>query len=1259
MTKSGRSVCGGSFVIVIALTLFGPVLPAPAAEAPPLLRQFCEGTQSGSASGAAGRCVAPRGIAVDSVSGDVYVADSGNDRIQKFTAWGRLLRVWGWDVVASGPGDDTTGLEDEFEICIPANGDVCKAGTKGGGRGQLVRPQGLAVDSAGAVYVTEGDFVNRRVQKFDTEGNFLLMFGGEVNKTKVEAAVSEAEQNLCPIDPGDMCQAASEGTGSGQFGPWVLGSYIAIDANQTPTDGDDTLYVGDKQRVQEFDTEGSYVGDLPDPEGLLIGETVRSLAIDPAGDLYLGFSSENPLASLAKDDVLKLAPTGEEVCTMKVARVIAIAANVAGQVQVVSAELKITGGAPIEIVQFDPACVEISRFDAEVVGFTESTGLATSSACGIKGTDLFISNADTGDSFIRIYGPPPNPDICPPPQLAPSIDDTYAISVDTDGATVAARINPHFWPDTTYYVQYGTGKCSEGGCGQTALFPGAKLGGGVFDEARPSTGVFLGGLAPDTTYHYRFLAESSGGGPTTSEEAIFHTFPTAPESNTNCPNQAFRTGPSAALPDCRAYELVSPLDKNNGDIATGEASLDQASEDGQRLVFSSYTAFGEPVGAPISSQYLAERNPGAGWSTRSISPPSSTIALYPTGGFNSQQFKAFSEDLCSGWLLEGFDVTLTPDAPPGVPSLYRRSLCEEEGYELLTTVAPPGFSFKYLTSGYLPTIRGFSADHSRSVFVADAALTPDATPTPGLYQAYEVYEGGKLRLVSVLPNGNAATTQVAVGVTQDEGENDFRSNNLHHAVSEDASRVFWIDTGDKDLASISEPDVKGLDGGKLYLRDNAAEEQSTVTGGKCTEAAKACSYRVSQLISPEPAYFWLASSDGSRAIFSLAPDNNDPESENLYEFNAKDEGGLKTEATLIAKGFEGVMGASRDASRLYLVSREVLTGPEENSEGDQAAAGEPNLYLYELGIGFSYVATLSSLDIQNQAISSAPPSPIATYADHRSARVTADGLQAAFTSAAPLTGYDNTEVKSGEPATEVYYYDAAARDGEGELLCASCNPSEARPVGRNFGGEGGAGGAKPFWIASRIPGWETALHPSRALSNDGSRLFFESFDALVLADTNGRQDVYEWEMPGAGDCTQEAATFSAPNGGCLTLISSGQSATDSEFFDASSSGSDVFFATHSSLLPQDFGLVDVYDARANGGFPPPPVAPPGCEGEACQGTPSPPSDPTPASSTFQGAGNVQEPRLARCRKGKVRRKGRCAARKKQRKQAGANRRVQR
>jgi len=302
-----------------------------------------------------------------------------------------------------------------------------------------------------------------------------------------------------------------------------------------------------------------------------------------------------------------------------------------------------------------------------------------------------------------------------------------------------------------------------------------------------------------------------------------------------------------------------------------------------------------------------------------------------------------------------------------------------------------------------------------------------------------------------------------------------------------------------------------------------------------------------------------------------------------------------------------------------------------------------------LDVGLTGNATVSS------AIEIAPTK--------RASRLTPDGLHAAFLSADPVlaeevANYDNLDANSGKPDRELYLYDATANGGEGELVCASCNPSGARPAGRVTEVKDN------IFSAARIPGWITALHPGSLFSADGHRLFFESFEPLVPRDTNGRGDVYEWEAAkDKAECTKEIGgeLFSADSGGCLSLISSGEGAADSELIDASTDGQDVFFTTNSRLVGQDTDeFVDVYDAREGGGFPPPPVPPPPCEGDACQNPPAPPAAVTPASEGSGPSTNLPPPAKARqCPKGKhrVTRKGKahCVANRKARKRGRARR----
>jgi len=403
------------------------------------------------------------------------------------------------------------------------------------------------------------------------------------------------------------------------------------------------------------------------------------------------------------------------------------------------------------------------------------------------------------------------------------------------------------------------------------------------------------------------------------------------------------------------------------------------------------------------------------------------------------------------------------------------------------------------------------------------------------------------------------------------------------------------------------------------------------SSSECTEADKACAIRVSAKAEAKEgsnaSFFWAGAGDGSRAIFETGG--------SLYEFDVESE-----VATKIAGRTLGVLGAGDNDARVYFLSEEILTGEEANEAGQKAAKGKPNLYFHEAGEGGGvdrFIGTVMSGD--------ALPRPNVTslaaqYSWLRNARVSPDGLHAAFMSSAPLSGYDNTDAASGEADAEVFLYDAKAN----ELICASCSPSGGRPTGQGIDA-----GSKAYWFAGRLPRFATTLYASRVLSEDGSRLFFESTEPLVPRDTNGKIDVYEWERLGTGGCDEADSTYSNAQGGCVDLISTGQSAKDSSFVDASADGRDVFFTTVSSLVPQDLGLIDIYDAREGGGFPPPATPAAACEGEACQSAPEAPNDPTPASESFEGAGNVHEEapvakKPRHCAKGKVKRHGRCVRR---------------
>jgi len=266
---------------------------------------------------------------------------------------------------------------------------------------------------------------------------------------------------------------------------------------------------------------------------------------------------------------------------------------------------------------------------------------------------------------------------------------------------------------------------------------------------------------------------------------------------------------------------------------------------------------------------------------------------------------------------------------------------------------------------------------------------------------------------------------------------------------------------------------------------------------------------------------------------------------------------------------QGVIGAGEDGSYVYFVAASKLAN-NTNANKETAQTGEDNLYVYHGG-ETRFLATLSEGDSRDWA----------AWMGERTAEVTPDGRGLTFMSSQSPTPYQT----NGQ--AEVYAYEAES-DG---LFCASCSES----------GEPGANGSLPIsWSNTYVPRW---------MSDDGSRVFFDSGSALLPQDTDGRQDVYEWERDGSGSCTRVA--------GCVYLLSGGTS--EAAFIDASASGNDVFFVTTAQLVPADGNeAADLYDARVGAA----PLAPASCSGTGCQGVPSPPPPfATPPSATAEGPGN--------------------------------------
>ncbi len=684
-----------------------------------------------------------------------------------------------------------------------------------------------------------------------------------------------------------------------------------------------------------------------------------------------------------------------------------------------------------------------------------------------------------------------------------------------------------------------------------------------------------------------------------------------------CPNAQFRSGASEHLPDCRAYEQVSPTEKNGQDAASLQPLKPAQSgpcEGGETCTLAYMNvgaAFAGALGNELPNAYMATREDD-GWQTTPISPPTPQA---PANG-TAQVTYAFSGDLSQAVLRVPLQQ-LTEGAPAGVYNLYVRD--SSGSYSLVTVAAPPepppancGNCFE---TEDVPAYAGASSDLSHVIFEANDSLVAGApgTHVENLYEAY----AGHLSLVGILPDGTvAAQGATAGGGIQVVGE---RAHELEHAISRDGSHVLFEAHAD---AGGPDPEQSGMT--ELYDRidgsqtlevsapgPDAGPEDCETTGGVCNA---------------EPAQFLAASADGSVVYFTSKAaltrasytGEEEPAIENLgndlYRYEV-DTGAL-TDLTVDAdnrtrdpNGADvlGVVGTSEDGSYVYFVAEGEFGELGEPHEGTKS--GHPNLYVWHEtteGAGTAkFIATLAPPSEEEQVnIEALRHGPVWVYNSdvgdwtsrptESQAYVTPDGRHLAFMSVEPLTGYDNEDIATGEADHEVFEYDAET----GGLVCASCDPSGARPLGSAFIGAG-------LRELSSTP-----FHQPRSVSNDGSRAFFTSPDPLVAGVSGGSEKVYEYAD------------------GEPHLISGLEGGGSGVFLDASVSGDDVFIATRERLAPSDVDeLVDVYDARVDGGFPAT-AALSSCQGSACQEPLSQrPSFSTPISATFMGAGNFPAPAL--------------------------------
>ncbi len=1120
----------------------------------------------------------PQGMAVDNETEDVYVADMGNHRVEKFSPTGEFLLAFGGNV--GGPGVNVCG------------GVVaCTAGGEGSAPGDLPKPQFVAVDNDPSspsyhdVYVA--DAASQIISKFTSEGALVESWGvnGQLTGSTTEAGPFASVggiggiavgvngtlyiANLYGLEGGGHCfEFAPNSAFAVELRP-RCGAHYPVGIGVNPEGSLFAVQQVEGNVIEESGSAGNALGRVWSvPDHVSSPPEVRALTAASNGELYFTTASgllEND-AFTATGEVLEsngrtcpvgFANRGPEgsltPCENHVSDSVEVVFAASGlAVASSSGDTFLANPAEGTVYRFGPPTTAVrperpvSEQALEVAG--ESVKLQGVLKAGVE-----------SESGLYEFLYERSSEECELGQKTQPVPVVWRGSEETVSASVGELL-----PNTAYTfclrMRNGVGEQATGapvtfrtpvvalaprelgvsdvaassatlsasvdpGGAMTSYAFEVAVAGGAFAPVAEATGA---GTLPEGTQGVPVRVHTQRLRPATVYEfriSVKNSAGTAVSNAVSFTTQA--PAGALALPDGRQWELVSPPNKQGAEILPiDQKQVVQTAAGGDAVTYvTTAPTESEPASAPFLTQVFSVRGAG-GWASHDISPPHKQLAPLILGA--QEWYVAFSEDLSRAVVqpMGPFEASLSAEASEQTPYLRTNflngnveDLCKANCYRPLVTAK----------QGYANVPPGTNIDGSE-----ECPPSPQCGPT---------FEG----------------------------------------ATPDLSRIWLKSTGSP-----------------LLLGGLGHDEHLEWVDGRLAAESKPQVRRVS------------TSTDGSWSYFvsaeALAPGANPgncqaQQGEGLCNLYVKHDGATKLVAALSSEDGDDWVGASE--------------GPSENDD------------LYR-----------------------------------RTSRVSPDGRWFAFMSLRELTGYNTHDALSGRRDEEVYLYHAPENlaNETGTLVCASCNPTGAHPIGFEYHTleedterhlvSGASVWPADQWIAANVPGWtpyslKSAIYQSRYLS-DGGRLFFNTADALVSQDVNGDEDVYEYEPPGMGDCTTGSVLYSPRSGGCVGLVSSGQAAGESAFLDASETGGDVFFLTRGRLVSQDYdSSLDVYDAHectsAAPCFPVAAVPSPACDtGDACKSaaSPQPAIYGAPSSQTFSGAGNPtagrsQEPVLQTKAKGQA------------------------
>lgn len=516
----------------------------------------------------------------------------------------------------------------------------------------------------------------------------------------------------------------------------------------------------------------------------------------------------------------------------------------------------------------------------------------------------------------------------------------------------------------------------------------------------------------------------------------------------------------AALPDGRAYELVSTADDLGNGVHTN--TVQRIAPTGGHAFFTTTAPFAGSHSALGLNQYAADRTPN-GWVQRTLTPFYPLNVIPPVArallDYTPDYREAIFEEVAGNdWSADGGtgNSTYVVDSSPTFP---RR-------------MTPAGLG------GY--TQVGTSADLSHLVFATTDLLDPrEQDPTTGRTGSnaiYETVDGGPPVLIGVDDAGNLVSRCGAtIAGTSQEGLTEAQYEEPKNPVSDDGEVIYFATFQGCE----GEPEA-----GQLYAR--IGQERTVMIS-----ASRRSTPDTTRIVPT----FLRATLDGSRAFFrssELLTDAEPAESNGprLYSFDlptAASPAGVLTDLTPAAvdengdpttesPGVEAVLDISRDGSTVFFTATGRLT--------PEAVPGEVNLYVSHQG-AVSLVATTEV--------------PNSNGGNFSTADTTSSGGKFAFFSAANLPG---TVAQGG--AMKVYLYDTATK----AVVCASCRADGAESTGNISVPDDSVG--------------QSGRHRVNFVTESG-QVFFSSTQSLVDVDTNGVRDVYGY-VPGEGPRLISAGT---------------------------------------------------------------------------------------------------------------------------------------